>query len=706
MVNQRSRKPGRKAPPRVEDIAAGNSPADAAPEAPETSAAPTDEATDAADEAKARSVDADSNPGDATVEAAELAAESTDTSEEGESFATSATDGEADEVTATSATESDTDATASDTDATPSDARDPTPDANAPSIDAGDTTPDTPSNDVVDAAPDTSSTDADDAAPDASPASDDADTAPAADPDDPLAAVLAGFDAPRPAAPGVQLSEEIPIDPEDDLRAVEGEASLRLVSILESLLFAAAKPLRVQDLRKVLAETSKHQIQLALKHLMRITSERGVVLAQVAGGFQFRTHPDNAVWVQKMLQSKPARLSRTQIETLAIVAYRQPITRPEIDDVRGVDSGAVLKTLLERELIQIVGKKEEPGRPLLYGTTVRFLEFFNLRGLRDLPTLRDFRDLSEESKATLRAKLGETENEAEAMGQGVLGLDAEDGASDMSETPDSDGEPVDTEAPAADPTSGAPGEAASEEPAPGEAMTEEPASSAPGEAASEEYAPGEATTDEPASDAADDAVTDEPAGDVADGAGTDESDDAVADGAMADAFADPVGDPDDHASADTATDETDSDASSEPANGTQADDTAADEADATRTDDIGADMAPDDPASDDPGSDPLADPTPADASDVTSPATPDRPPGDPDSERTSDDLVAQVTGAADVPDGSTDVADTADADALPVVEAPGDPFLDDPPASDDAEPLAPPAEPDPDDAPPIDDVER
>jgi segregation and condensation protein B len=219
----------------------------------------------------------------------------------------------------------------------------------------------------------------------------------------------------------VQLSEEIPIDPEDDLRTVEGEASLRLVSILESLLFAAAKPLKVQELRKVLAETTKHQIQLALKHLMAVTAERGVVLAQVAGGFQFRTHPENAVWVQKMLQSKPARLSRTQIETLAIVAYRQPITRPEIDDVRGVDSGAVLKTLLERELIQIVGKKEEPGRPLLYGTTVRFLEFFNLRSLRDMPTLRDFRDLSEESKATLRARLGESE--AEALGQGVLGLD-------------------------------------------------------------------------------------------------------------------------------------------------------------------------------------------------------------------------------------------------------------------------------------------
>ncbi|WP_177325856.1 SMC-Scp complex subunit ScpB [Nannocystis exedens] len=217
------------------------------------------------------------------------------------------------------------------------------------------------------------------------------------------------------------LSDELPIDPDDDLRGIEGEASARLVSILESLLFSAAKPLSVKDLRKVLQETSQRQIQLALRHLMEVTSSRGVVLAQVAGGFQFRTHPENAVWVQKMLQAKPAKLSRTQIETLAIVAYRQPVTRPEIDDIRGVDSGAVLKSLLERELIQIVGKKDEPGRPLLYGTTVRFLEFFNLRGLRDLPTLRDFRDLSEESKATVRERLGDLQI-AEALGQEVLGF--------------------------------------------------------------------------------------------------------------------------------------------------------------------------------------------------------------------------------------------------------------------------------------------
>ncbi len=134
---------------------------------------------------------------------------------------------------------------------------------------------------------------------------------------------------------------------------------------------------------------------------------RGMELHQVAGGWQLRTAPENALWVQRLLQQKPTRLARAQLEVLAIVAYRQPITRPEIDDVRGVDSGGALKTLLERRLVRILGKKEEPGRPLLYGTTREFLEFFNLRDLKELPTLREYYDLSEENQAKVRAAHGE-----------------------------------------------------------------------------------------------------------------------------------------------------------------------------------------------------------------------------------------------------------------------------------------------------------
>jgi segregation and condensation protein B len=106
------------------------------------------------------------------------------------------------------------------------------------------------------------------------------------------------------------------------------------------------------------------------------------------------------------------KLTRAQIETLAIAAYRQPITRPEIDEIRGVDSGATLKLLLERDLVRILGKKDEPGRPLLYGTTNHFLEFFNMKSLKDLPTLREFTELSDESRRVAEAELGEVLPEA------------------------------------------------------------------------------------------------------------------------------------------------------------------------------------------------------------------------------------------------------------------------------------------------------
>jgi segregation and condensation protein B len=124
----------------------------------------------------------------------------------------------------------------------------------------------------------------------------------------------------------------------------------------------------------------------------------GIVLTEVAGGWQFRTDPDSGEFVRRFLRVKPHRLTRAALETLAIIAYRQPVTRPEIEDVRGVDSGAVVKALLERRLIKILGKKDEIGRPILYGTTREFLEFFALKDLSALPTLREFHELSEEHR--------------------------------------------------------------------------------------------------------------------------------------------------------------------------------------------------------------------------------------------------------------------------------------------------------------------
>ena len=121
-----------------------------------------------------------------------------------------------------------------------------------------------------------------------------------------------------------------------------------------------------------------------------------------------------AAFVREFVAQKPVRLTRAQLETLALIAYRQPITRPEIDDVRGVDSGSAMRVLLERNLIKMLGRKDEPGRPLLYGTSSYFLEFFGMRSLKDLPTLREFTDLSEESRALFKRKTGEAMEDAEA----------------------------------------------------------------------------------------------------------------------------------------------------------------------------------------------------------------------------------------------------------------------------------------------------
>ncbi len=126
--------------------------------------------------------------------------------------------------------------------------------------------------------------------------------------------------------------------------------------------------------------------------------DRGFVLVNVAHGFQFRSRPEWAPYLKAMNQVAPTRLSQASLETLAIVAYRQPIIRAEIDEIRGVDCGGVLKTLLDRDLVRVVGKREEPGKPLLYGTTENFLEIFNLRGLQDLPTLKDLKQIEEEMR--------------------------------------------------------------------------------------------------------------------------------------------------------------------------------------------------------------------------------------------------------------------------------------------------------------------
>jgi segregation and condensation protein B len=180
-----------------------------------------------------------------------------------------------------------------------------------------------------------------------------------------------------------------------------------LKNVLESLIFVSGRPVTPKRLARA-ARATIAEVQPLLDELVADYQHRGVHLYYVAGGYQFRSARESADFVKTLVAPKPMRLTRAQLETLAIVAYRQPMTRPEVDDVRGVDSGSSLKMLTDRGLVKILGRKDEPGRPLVYGTTPGFLEFFGLSSLQDLPTLQEFSDLTDEHKALFEQKTGES----------------------------------------------------------------------------------------------------------------------------------------------------------------------------------------------------------------------------------------------------------------------------------------------------------
>jgi len=193
----------------------------------------------------------------------------------------------------------------------------------------------------------------------------------------------------------------------------------RARTLVEALLFLSERPLTVEVIRQATG-LEPARIRKGLDELAGHFREgvSGIVLHEVADGWQLRTSPDATDFARRFLQVKPQRLTRAALETLAIVAYRQPVTRPEVEEIRGVDSGAVMKALLERKLLKILGKKEEPGRPILYGTTREFLEFFALKDLASMPTLREFHELSEEHREIV-------EKEAPAEVPNLQGLVAE-----------------------------------------------------------------------------------------------------------------------------------------------------------------------------------------------------------------------------------------------------------------------------------------
>ncbi len=172
---------------------------------------------------------------------------------------------------------------------------------------------------------------------------------------------------------------------------------MSLSAIIESLVFAAESPLSLDRLCELLPEFEREEIKAALAALGRAheVREGGFYLAEVAGGWQFRTHPYVQEYVARLAKARTAKFSPSALETLAIVAYRQPVTRTEIEYLRGVDCGGVLKTLLEKRLVRILGKKDIPGRPLIYGTSKEFLEVFGLKDLKSLPTLKEIQALDE-----------------------------------------------------------------------------------------------------------------------------------------------------------------------------------------------------------------------------------------------------------------------------------------------------------------------
>jgi segregation and condensation protein B len=166
-------------------------------------------------------------------------------------------------------------------------------------------------------------------------------------------------------------------------------------AILEAVLFVTEEPLALAKLQEILGDATAEETSTTIRALaVRMEEEgRGLLVQEVAGGFRLSTKPEVHPWVMKLQQVKPAKLSRAALETLAIIAYRQPITRAEVEAVRGVAIDGVLKTLLERELVRMLGRKPDAGRPMLYGTTIQFLEHFGLRELTDLPTLREINEL-------------------------------------------------------------------------------------------------------------------------------------------------------------------------------------------------------------------------------------------------------------------------------------------------------------------------
>ena len=177
-----------------------------------------------------------------------------------------------------------------------------------------------------------------------------------------------------------------------------------LKAILEAVLFVSPEPVPVARLMSILGTVSKAEVVQALGILTHDLDQdgRGIQLVQIAGGYRLVTKQEYGPWLKRMDKAKAAqKLSRSALESLAIIAYKQPLVRSEIEEIRGVETSGVLRTLCERKLVRIVGRKDVPGRPIMYGTTKFFLEHFGLHDLCQLPPLREFKELGDSEQALL-----------------------------------------------------------------------------------------------------------------------------------------------------------------------------------------------------------------------------------------------------------------------------------------------------------------
>ena len=180
-----------------------------------------------------------------------------------------------------------------------------------------------------------------------------------------------------------------------------------LKSIIENVLLAADQPIHVGELEKIFSnEADKKDLQSILEELKEEYQSRNLQILEVADGYQLCTRHEFNDWIRKFLKlDRSSRLSQPSLDTLSIIAYKQPLTRQEVDEIRGVDSSGVIKTLLEKKVIGPAGRKKVPGRPIMYRTTQKFLEYFGLKDLSDLPTLEDLKEELEGEDPPLQAQI-------------------------------------------------------------------------------------------------------------------------------------------------------------------------------------------------------------------------------------------------------------------------------------------------------------